>query len=116
MPIRNLERQWPSVEEDALAMRRFLEQFKNIPVLFGTPVSVSMRAGETLAVVFHSLNRPYIGGVAINQTGGGLSEGVMVHEAASAVELGYIKDASKQMSLATRRPLLTDKTFLIWLW
>lgn len=111
--MRHLEQRARTTEEDVSVLRRFLEQFRSIQILFGQLVEVPMLVGEVRGFAYHSLKRPYKGAFVVNSSAGGLADAVQVM-APKTVQFFEYADPSKQVVITTGDVLNEDTNFLLW--
>jgi hypothetical protein len=113
MPLRNLEQRQQTLEADHLAVRRFLEQFRDLPILFGQLVDVTVPNGTIYGKAFHALKRSYVGGFVVNADG--YVDIAYVVEPNKARTGGFDVDPTQQVLVSTGTAVSADTIIKVWL-
>ncbi len=114
MPMRQLDQRQPTLEADHATLRRFLEQFRNNPIVFGELYQVTVTAGNTTGKAFHGLGRNYIGGMIVSTSILGLGDAVIV-AAPEVMQTYSLGDPATEFFVSIATPASSDTTFTVWL-
>lgn len=111
MPLRNLEQEKPTLEEDHAAVRRYLNQFRQLAFLNAQLVTIVIPNGTIYGKAYHSLERPYVGGFVVSASG--YADTVLVVEPVTATALDC--DVAREVLVLTGTAVSADTTVNVYL-
>ena len=111
MTLRSLGQQAPTVEQDEVVLRKYLEQINKLNFINGNEVSAVIPAGQQAAIVPHALGRGYKGGVC---TGVSFVVPAICQTPQAAVDAGI--DITKDVLLYITAVAGSDVTVTFWVY